>query len=263
MSNIPSLSSLPPSTGPFPSPLADSAANALAGNLKFGGKSAGLGPVAQVIGFGPPAYDHTGGIAHYHKALGLAPSNPLRPSLLMDENGVTTEAISGGIGVDAESSHGEATIGSAMFLLTDNPGRLAIASVLGLAVMGSDIQVSANFSEVFGVSQHFVNGAASFGALTISGGLIGKTLTFSGDAAPNTVLFSSPTVTVTLNKQVVNDLISVGNPLTVSPQGISVAAIDISFHDAHFLGMPLSGDLIIGQASAGMAPILDPPPTTV
>jgi hypothetical protein len=101
------------------------------------------------------------------------------------------------------------------------------------------------------VNRSSVTGNASFGSLNLSGALLGKTLTFSGDAAPNTVLFSSPTVTVTLDRQTVSDLISSGLTKTLTPVGITTQAIDISLHDATLFGRSVSGDITIGQASAG------------
>ena len=148
-----------------------------------------------------------------------------------------------------KSAQAGASIGSSTFLLTDNPkAPLGIAGILGLSFMATDIQVSADFSHVFGVNRSFVTGDASFGSLSIGGALIGKTLTFSGDAAPNTVLFASSTVTITLDKQVITDLTG------GTPAGITTEAVDISLHNASFLGRHLSGDIIIGIAAAGSTP---------
>ena len=59
-----------------------------------------------------------------------------------------------------------------------------------------------------GPNRGFVAGDASFGSLTISGSLVGfKTLKFSGDAAANTVLFHSSTVTITLDKRTLSDFL--------------------------------------------------------
>jgi hypothetical protein len=47
-----------------------------------------------------------------------------------------------------------------------------------------------------------LTGGASFNLLTLSGELVnGDTLTFSGNAAPDTVLYKSSTVTITLDEQ--------------------------------------------------------------
>lgn len=80
--------------------------------------------------------------------------------------------------------------------------------------------------------------------------MIGKELTFSGEAAANTVLFSSPTVDVTLDKQTFADLISCGPKCTTTPVSITTDAIDISLHNAPLFGRTVSGDIVIGETSA-------------
>jgi hypothetical protein len=161
----------------------------------------------------------------------------------------------GGVGENGHRlrlGHGTADIGSADFVLTDNPQLLrGVLGLLGLSVSASHVHATAEYAHVYGVDRSFVTGDASFGSLSLGGALIGKALTFSGDAAPNTVLFSSPTVTVTLDRQTVSDLISNGLTKTLTPAGIVTQAIDISLHGATLFGKSVSGDIIIGQASAG------------
>ena len=252
MSNASTNSFIRPSPAPASGSGPFSSANALTADLTFGTRTIQVGPLAPVSGTAPPAYDPTKNIRHWQTTVNLQPGSPLRPTVQFQEGNVKTNAASSGIGIDSESASAQVNIGSSTFLLTDNPSApLGIAGILGLSFSATGIQASASFSHVFGSSQNFVTGDASFGSLTISGALIGKTLTFSGDAAPNTVLFSSPTVTITLDKQVVTDLITTGSPSNVTPVGITTEAIDISFHNASFLGTHLSGDIIIGLAAAG------------
>jgi len=259
MSNSPAILPILP-IEPIPVPILGvfSSADALAADLAFGGTTTQVGPVAPVSGHAPPAYDDTSHINHLHTTVELKPGSLLHPTLRFDENGIDTDAYSSGIGVDSVSSHAQANIGSDMFLLTDNPSPLAIAAVLGLSLSATGIHASADFSRVFGPGRNFVAGDASFGSLTIGGSLLGRTLSFSGNAAPNTVLFSSPTITVTLDRQIVTDLLSIGPTLRVTPMGITTEAIDISLHNASFLGTHISGDIVIGEASAGTAPVLVP-----
>jgi hypothetical protein len=122
---------------------------------------------------------------------------------------------------------------------------------LGLSVSASQIHASASYSHIYGANSNFVTGGASFGSLTLGGALIGKDLTFSGSTAPNTVLFSSPSVTVTLDRQTVADLISGGLDKTTTPVGITTQAIDISLHNASLFGRTVSDDITIGQSFAG------------
>ncbi len=254
MSPFPPL--MPPSMPPVPRTppvtVASSSADGLAVHLTFDGKAADFGPVALVAGSAMPAYDRTGTVAQVDQTLSLRPGSLLDPSLHVIAADIDTEAASAGIGIDAVSARGEASIGSADFVLTDNPLLpRGILSLLGLSVSASHIDASATYSHVYGADSSFVSSSASFGSLRLGGALIGKELTFSGDAAPNTVLFSSPTVIVTLDRQTVADLISGGLNKTSSPAGITTQAIDVSLHNAALFGGSVSGDIIIGQAFAG------------
>lgn len=224
-----------------------SSANALAGKLTLGGVTSNFGPVAPVSGQGT-GYDSTATLHDWGRVYDLKPGSRLHPTVQFTESEVKTSASSPAMGIDTRSSSAEVNIGSSTFLLTDNPASpRGILGILGLTFAATDIHVSAGFSQVFGMNQPFLSGDASFGSLTIGGALIGQTLTFSGDAAPNTVLFSSPTVTITLDKQVVTDLTTPGHP----PKGITTEAVDITFHNATFAGMQVSGEIVIGIAIAG------------
>ena len=232
--------------------IVSSSADGLTVQLAFGGKTAHLGPVAPVRGSAAPAYDQTARVAQLDRTLSLEPGNPLDPNLRVQASGIKTEAASTGMGIDAVSANGAADIGSADVVLTDNPlSPRGILGLLGLSVSASHIHAAADYSHVYGMNKSFVTGDASFGSLRLGGALIGKTLTFSGDAAPNMVLFSSPTVTVTLDRQIVSDLISGGLTKTLTPEGITTQAIDISLRNATLFGKSVSGDIVIGEAAAG------------
>jgi len=234
-----------------------SSANAFAARLTFGGTKTSFGSLARVSGSASP-YDKTKHVHHLHKVLDLDPGSPFNPTLQLDEAGIQTNATSDGFGIDFISSRADAHIGSSNFVLPDYPFPPGIIELLGMAFSATDINSSADFSHVFGSSQSFVTGGASFGSLSIGGSLIGRTLKFSGDAAPNTVLYSSATVTVTLDKQIVTDLISIGPTPAVTPFSITTEAVDISLHNASFRGTRVSGDIIIGQASAGTSQLYVP-----
>ena len=104
-------------------------------------------------------------------------------------------------------------------MLTNNPPPpLGLVGILGLSLSATDIRSQADFSVVF-PNREFATGSASFGSLILTGALIGTTLTFSGDAPANTVLFSNQTTTVTLDQQSVANLTSctVGAGCIASP----------------------------------------------
>lgn len=237
---------------PLPNaPIVSSAANGLSVRLAFNGKTTAFGPVAAVRGSADPAYDHTAHLDGLDHTLSLEPGSALNPTLHIQASVIDT-AAAGGMGVDAISADGAADVGSANFVLTDNPR--VVLGVLGLSISASHVHASATYSHVYGMNKSFTTGDASFGSLNLGGALIGKSLTFSGDAAPNTVLYSSPTVTVTLDRQTVSDLIptGTGSNKTPTPAGIATQAIDISLHNAPLFGGKVSGDIIIGQAWAGL-----------
>ena len=72
-----------------------------------------------------------------------------------------------------------------------------------------------------------------------------------GDAAPNTVLYSSSTVTITLDEQRLLFLLAAASGI-IGPS-ITTDAIDIRLNGAKFAGRTISGDFEIGQSSASYA----------
>jgi hypothetical protein len=158
-------------------------------------------------------------------------------------------ASSAGLGVDEIGANGTADFSSAHFLLTDSVG--TGPTVLGLSVAATGVHSDSNSSFVF-PDRGFLAGDASFHSLTITGALVGgRTLTFSGDAKPDTVLYSSPTVTITLDEQRLL-LPPTATGGVIGPM-ISTDAIDIQFHDAKLLGNTISGHFDFGQSSANFA----------
>ena len=89
--------------------------------------------------------------------------------------------------------------------------------------------------------------------LKIFGSLVGtSTLTYSGSAAPNTVIYDSPTVTITLNKQITEQVITCTVPggCVTKVYAITVAALDISLNKANIDGHKVTGDIVLGQSEA-------------
>ena len=98
--------------------------------------------------------------------------------------------------------------------------------------------------------ESFLNGDASFHSLTVTGALVdGDTLTFSGDAAPDTVLYKSSTVTITLDEQTL--LLPPAATGGIVGPSITTDAIDIQFNHAKYGGQTITGNFAIGQSSAG------------
>jgi hypothetical protein len=232
--------------------LVQSAADSLSGSLQVGTNVTSFGPVGEVAGTAPPAFHDTKKLGLFDQTYDLNPPLLLAPTLAVDTTNLVNSVASPGIGVDTLEAAATATIGSATISLTDP----AVASpvLLGLSVSATFIQSASTASYVFGPNQGFLAGGASFGSLTVSGSLVGsKTLTFSGDAAANTVLFHSATVTITLDKQTLSDFlppVTAGAVPPVSPNRITTDAFDIQLNNASVGGQLVTGDIRLGESSA-------------
>jgi hypothetical protein len=234
--------------------LVSSAADSFSGSLNADGFMTTVAPFAQVFGSGPPAYDQTRSAPYFDHLYELTPAASNDLSFQMQATQMLNAANSAGIGVDEIGASGEADFSSAHFLLTDTFGPTGLTA-LGLSVEATVIRSDSDSSFVFGPNRGFLAGDASFHSLTIAGGLLGgKMLTFSGDAAPNTVIYSSPTVTITLDKQ--SELLPPATGGVIGPT-VFTDAIDIQFNRAKFGGNTISGHFDIGQSSASY-PLIHP-----
>ena len=170
----------------------------------------------------------------------------------MQATHMVNTAESPGIGVDEIGASGAADLGSASFVLADSPGPMLPLSILGLSVEATGIHSGSDSSFTFGPNEGFLSGDASFHSLTVTGELVGdKTLTFSGDAKKDTVLYSSPTVTITLDEQ--TKLLPPAATSGIIGPTITTDAIDIRLNHATFAGQTIPGDFDIGQSSASYA----------
>jgi hypothetical protein len=235
--------------------LVSSSADSFSGSLTADGFTTTVDPFAEVSGAAPPKYDHRRRVASVDHMYELTPSESDDLSLEMQARRMFNRAHSPGFGVDDIGASGDADFRTAHMLLTDTIGTTG-PTVLGLSVEATGIQSDSTSSFVFGPNQGTLAGDARFGSLEISGALVGgKTLTFSGDAAPNTVLYSSSTVTITLDEQRL--LLPPSAAGGVVGPTIFTNAIDIQFNGAKFAGNTISGHFDIGQSSAGY-PLIHP-----
>jgi hypothetical protein len=94
-------------------------------------------------------------------------------------------------------------------------------------------------------------GTASFGALSLSGSLVGgKTLTFSGAAPANTVLYDDDFMTVTLNQQIVTGTIDCAPTCQFVPKAMTANAIAVQMHKEPIAGRPAAATIYVGMAEA-------------
>lgn len=229
------------------SAIVSSSADSYSGSLTDNGRTTAIASFDRVFGAAPPAYDDTRKVAAFDKTYDLSGADLNCLSLQLQGKDIVNTAQSSGLGVDAISASGVARLGSASFVLVDNP--LPTLAVLGLSVEARGIRSKSNSSFVFGPDEGSITGDASFKSLTISGALVdGKTLTFSGDAKADTVLYSSTTVTITLDDQTL--LLPPAGASSVIGPSITTDAIDIQFNNASFGGHMISGAFVIGQSTA-------------
>jgi hypothetical protein len=129
-------------------------------------------------------------------------------------------------------------------------------SLLGLSASATLIHSESDASYVLGPDRGSPSGDASFGSLTIGGTLIGKTLTFTGHATANAVLYHSSTVTITLDRQVLSDFLPPSAGAAVQSNRITTDAVSIFLHDAPVFGKTISGSITLGETSASLFPLL-------
>jgi hypothetical protein len=130
-----------------------------------------------------------------------------------------------------------------------------IRPLSALRVQFSKLKATANYDHLFpGDAKR--SGSTSFGSVTLSGPLIGaKSLTFSGEIKPNTVVVQTPTVKITLNAQVIPQN-PVCLPGTICPmyrvlETVETKAVLVELTDAAVLGHKVTGNIVIGDAQAG------------
>jgi hypothetical protein len=231
-----------------------SSADSFSGILDANGSTTTIAPYALVSGEAPPAYDDTSSIGHFHHKYDLTPGDPnnllldMRASDIVNNAESLPHVIAGQIG-----AQGTADIGSANLTLTDSPNPMLPLSILELSVNATGIQ-SQSDSSIGPNGNSFLNGDASFHSLTVTGALVGgETLKFSGDAAANTVLYKSSTVTITLDEQTL--LLPPGATGGTIGPSITTDAIDIQFNHANIGdNQTMTGNFVIGQSAAGYTP---------
>ena len=232
--------------------IVSSSADSFSGILNADGFTTTIDRFAPVSGSAPPAYDDTSRIASFDHTYDLTSAEANTLSLQMQASHMVNTADSAGIGVDEIGASGDAYLRSADFLLTDSPNPMLPLSILGLSVKATGIHSDSNSSFVFGPNEGSLSGDASFHSLTVTGALVGgKTLTFSGDAAPDTVLYKSSTVTITLDEQTL--LLPPAATSGIIGPTITTDAIDIQLNHATFAGQTITGGFAIGQSSASYA----------
>ncbi|HEY1260814.1 MAG TPA: hypothetical protein VGF34_16315 [Stellaceae bacterium] len=215
-----------------------------------------LGPIAEIARNLPPAYDKAVVAAPVHRIVPLIAGKTVTPSLFLNAADFESHVASKGFGIDFVSTEADTLIKNInLSLMLNPPPPIAGHAILPqpqpfLQLSARHIASTASFTKVV-PSRVTDLGSARFGGLTISGTLVGnRKLAFTGDADQDTILFQSPTVTITLNQQTQVGLISCSPNCVFTPYSITIDAVDISLDHANIDGHSVSGEIVLGQAHA-------------
>jgi hypothetical protein len=236
-------------------PAAASGAYGIYAEFRQDGNVVPFGPLAEIARTAPPAYADRLATARVQEAVPIVAGGRPAPSLFVDAALLASHVASRGFGVDAIAAEAD-SIGKdvAIALMLNPPPPLASGRPPQpqpfLVLSARRIEASADFSLV--VPDHgTVAGGASFDRLRASGSLLdNQKLEFSGEAAKNTILYQSPNVTITLNRQLLSGLVSCDRDCAFVANRIKTRAIDIVFSDADLFGHRVSGEIILGRADA-------------
>jgi hypothetical protein len=226
-------------------------------SLTVDGLQTQLRPVALAQGEGPPAYDRTQRRASTNDHLFFVAAPSPVPELVVSATRVRNHVESPGFGVDSISASAESSASAfdlSLQLYPPVPGPAALPYPQPfLRIHAEGLHATAGYSLVV-PELVTTSGSASFATLSIEGTLVGATdpLEFSGEAAPGTLLYRSPTVRIELDRQLKNgDVACDGSTCTTTTHGLAAHAIDIELHNADVGGHKVSGSIVIGAAGAG------------
>jgi hypothetical protein len=211
-----------------------------------------FGPIAGVAHINNgSAYDKTVAVAKINEHAPIA-TGTLPPNFFIRSSGLTSEVKGSGIEVDAHNTHSSSSVGRATLTMNINPppGVEIPIPYPALLVESKGIAAQANFNTI-AVGPTEATGSSSVRSLNITGTLLSAPVTYSGEAPPNTVVYDSPTVTITLNKQIQEGVISCSPDCVFTPSSITVTAVDIELHKALVDGRKVSGRIAVGRAEAG------------
>lgn len=234
---------------------AASEAYAIKASFTSGTMTTELGPVADAAGSAPPAYDVVKVLDSYDNSIAVPPlvpaSVPVAASFGADAQDIRSEAASLGIQLDFINATGSSSVGNASLQIVQPVPPGGGAPLLAyIFVNATKTATAATYSKVF-PSHVTVTGTTSFGSLSIGGELLGgASISYNGAAPPNTVLFQSDTVTITANQQTIVYTVSCGDVCVLTPTKITVHGLDIALTNAVINGSPVTGEIVLGDASA-------------
>jgi hypothetical protein len=223
----------------------------LSANFDTDGVFTALHPANPVSSGTASNYDKTKSLGSYGKTLILTADGPAPPTLTVDTL-TQRSSVKGGFGVDTISAQGAASVASLNLKLAPyTPPNSDVVAAPYLQIIVTKARESADYDYV-APSHATASSSGTIDTLTVTGPLVGgKTLTFSGSPKVDTVLYQSPTVTITLNQKITTALISCTPKCLFTPESISAAAIDVTLNNAKLGKHTVSGDISIASGAAG------------
>ncbi|HEV2365087.1 MAG TPA: hypothetical protein VGS12_12925 [Caulobacteraceae bacterium] len=212
-----------------------------------------LGPIGKLVGAPSGSYNDSQTTKSASESVPAAEAYPTPTAFANGQ--MLSSHVTASFGVDTRSSEADTGLTTANVSLNLNPppptGQVP-QPWLSLTV--SQASADASFSQLFvgATSRNYATGSAKFGGFTAFGQFLGSTrVSYSGSPPPNTVVYSSPTVTITLNRQLQTGIISCSpDPCTFTPTSIDVAAVDVELNKADFRGAKVSGHILLGDNKA-------------
>jgi hypothetical protein len=236
---------------------AASAASASAIDLTADFTTDGIGtsidPVNELDSGASSTYDKTKSIKSYSKVLVLTADGGSPPALTIDTLAERSH-IKGGFGLDTDSAAAAASVASINLKLAPyTPPNSGVIAAPYLQITATKISETANYDLIAIVpSRTTVSSVGMIDTLTITGPLVGgKTLKFSGSPKENTILYQSPTVTITLNQKITDALISCSPRCISSLYNANAAAIDVRLNNAKLGARKVSGNISIAPDMVG------------
>ncbi len=234
---------------------ASSAAFGLSGDLAYGTWKIVQAPVNPLHASPRDTYNKTLNYGAYQVKTPLPPAGKA-PTLSIKTDNLRSH-VSGTQGKDGRDDDGEAIVtGLSLILAPPKRASGGVTSPPYLQITANKLQETASYKQR--TAGTTVSGVAAIGGLTVTGTLVGnKTLKFSGAPIASKVLYQSPTVTVTLNRQFSTGLIScTAGPkggCVYTPYGIRTAALEVTLTNALMGERKVSGTITIGGGQAGLA----------
>ena len=233
---------------------AEGSALGLSAGFTTDGVSTTLGPVNAVDNGAGRTYDKAKNIGSYSRQLVLTANGGSPPPTLTVDTMAEKSRVKGGFGVDIDFASGTASVSSINLKLAPyTPPNSDVVAAPYLQITATKVSEAASYNLVAIVpSRTAVSATGTIDTLTITGPLVGgKTLKYSGSPKESTVLYQSPTVTITLNQKITTALISCMPKCVFTPYSVNATGIDVTLNNAKLGKHTVSGDIFIASGAGG------------